>query len=181
MSGARTASGRRRGGRARRRARYAVALGSLSLAACDVGHPGRVTTPADSAAGEVAFRLVGPNEAALVVPVELNGQGPYDFILDTGATFTCVADSTAARLQLPERRLVGGIGVGVGGAGRLRLATVDSLRIGNARAFDVPVCLLDLSHTRLLGTRIDGLLGLNVLKEFRVTLDFDRNVVRLAE
>lgn len=164
-----------------RRATCAASLALLLLAACDVGAPARVTTPADSAAGEVAFRLIGPNEAALVVPVMLNGEGPYDFILDTGATFTCVADSTAARLDLPERQLVGGIGVGIGGTGRLRLATVDSLRIGAARAYDVPVCLLDLSHTQLLGTRIDGLVGLNVLKQFRVTLDFERKIVRLTE
>jgi predicted aspartyl protease len=69
--------------------------------------------------------------------------------------------------------------VGVGGAGRLRLATVDSLRLGGTRAEDVPVCVLDLSQTSLLGTEIHGLLGLNVLKEFRVTIDFERRVVRL--
>ena len=155
----------------------ALALG----AGCDVGAPARVAVPADSAAGEVAFRLEGPGEAALVVPVHLNGQGPYNFILDTGATLTCVADSTAAQLELPERRAPGAVGVGVGGAGRLRLATVDSLRLGEARAFDLPVCVLDLSQTSLLGTRIDGLLGLNVLRSFRVTLDFERTVVRLED
>lgn len=156
------------------------ALAALALGACGVGGPSRVTTPADSAAGEIAFELVGPGEAALVVPVEINGEGPFRLILDTGATLTCVADSTAARLALPERPAAG-IGVGVGGTGRLRLARVDSLRIGEARAYDVPVCLLDLSHARVLGTRIDGLVGLNVLKEFRVTLDFEREVLRLDE
>ena len=170
-------------GRAGCRRLRAAAL-SIALAAppagCGVGGPSRTTVAADSAAGEIAFDLVGPGEAALVVPVEINGEGPFQFILDTGATLTCLADSTAARLDLAERPAAG-VGVGVGGTGRLRLARVDSLRIGAARAYDLPVCLLDLSQTRILGTAIDGLVGLNVLREFRVTLDFERNVLRLDD
>ncbi len=159
---------------------FLVALAAPALGACGVGGPSRVTTPADSAAGEIAFDLVGPGEAALVVPVEINGEGPFQFILDTGATLTCVADSTAARLDLPERPSAG-VGVGVGGTGRLRLARVDSLRIGEARAYDLPVCLIDLAHAGIIGAPIDGLVGLNVLKEFRVSLDFERRVLRLDD
>lgn len=116
-----------------------------------------------------------------MVSVEPNGEGPFIFVLDTGATLTCVADSTAARLRLPEQPLTTGGGVGIGGAGRLRLARVDSLRLGGVGAYDVPVCLLDLSQLGLLGERIGGFFGLNVLKEFRLTLDFERRVVRLEE
>jgi predicted aspartyl protease len=158
--------------------RAALAVGWCALAACQPA-PSRIAMPADSAAGEVAFDLAGPADAALVVPVHVNGEGPFDFILDTGATITCVADSTAVRLGLQERPMSGGVGVGVGGTGRLRLATVDSVRLGEARAYDLPVCLVDLSQTRVLGTEVHGLLGLNFLKPYRVTLDFERRVVRL--
>src|SRR5215510_9417073 len=71
----------------------------------------------DSAGGEVEFDLAGPGGAVLVVPVYLNGTGPYDFVLDTGATLTCVDQKLAAQLGLPSRFGRMGIGAGVGGTG----------------------------------------------------------------
>ena len=160
----------------------AAALLLWPSAGCEMGGaPARVEAPADSAAGEVAFELAGPNDAALLVPVYLNGQGPFDFVLDTGATFTCVDRDVAQRLQLPERTGALGIGAGVGGAGRIRLVRVDSLRVGASRALDVTACELDLAQVEQIGLEVDGLLGLNVLKEFRMTLDFEREVLILGE
>lgn len=165
-----------------RRTRLLLCLPLLASAAgCDVAAPARVDAPADTAAGEISFRLVGPNQAALVVPVFINGEGPLDFVLDTGATLTCVEQATAERLGLPERRGVRGIGFGVGSAGALRLVGIDSLRVGQAQAFDLPGCVLDLQHIGALGTDVEGLLGLNFLRSFRMTLDFQRNVLLLVE
>jgi predicted aspartyl protease len=156
-------------------------LAFLALGACNVAAPARVEAPADTAAGEVAFRLAGPNEAALLVPVHLNGEGPFDFVLDTGATMTCVSQQTAEELELPRQRGAVGVGVGIGGAGRVGFVRLDSLRLGAARALDMSACLLDLEHMAAFGTPIHGLLGLNFLRSFRVTLDFERNVLILVE
>jgi predicted aspartyl protease len=155
-------------------------IGALvaALSGCESGAPGAVHAPADAAAGEVEFTMAGPGGAALMVPVYVNGEGPLDFVLDTGATFTCVSEETAERLRLPERPTAG-IGVGVGGTSRLRLVQVDSLRLGGAAAESLPACLLDLAHTEAIGLSMDGLLGLNFLSSFLVTLDFERGVVRL--
>jgi predicted aspartyl protease len=103
-----------------------------------------------------------------------------DLILDTGATYTCVDSSLARELALPERRVAVGVAVGVGGTGRVRLHAVDSLRVGAAVVRDVTVCSMDLRALRQLGGDVHGLLGLNVLRRFRVTLDFEREVMRLA-
>jgi predicted aspartyl protease len=145
------------------------------------GAPARVEVPADSAAGEIAFDLAGPGDAALMVPVFLNGEGPFDFVLDTGATLTCVDQEIARRLQLPAARGVVGVGAGVGGSGKMEILRLDSLRIGAARAGEMTVCALDLKHTDAIGLEIDGLLGLNFLRSFRVTLDFQRNVLHLRD
>ena len=145
------------------------------------GAPARVEAPPDSAAGEVAFELAGPGGAALVVPVYVNGQGPFQFVLDTGATLTCVDEEIATRLELPEARGVTGVGAGVGGSGAMRLVRVDSLRVGAAAAADVMGCALDLRHIGSLGLEVDGLLGLNFLRAFRVTLDFEREVLLLQQ
>jgi len=171
-----------RRGATRKRGRLAiVVIGALVACACGPTAPARVEAPADTAAGEVGFRLAGPNEIALIVPVHINGEGPLDFVLDTGATVTCVAATTAERLALPPRRGAVGVGVGIGGASRVGFVRVDSLRIGAARAFDMSACVLDLEHMGAFGPEIDGLVGLDFLQEFRVTLDFQRNILLLVQ
>ena len=156
-----------------------LAVCALALASCDVGAPARVQAPADSAAGEVTFELAGPGGAALVVPVFINGEGPFDFVLDTGATFTCVDDALATRHGLREQTGQVAIGAGIGGAGRVRLVRMDSIRIGGASAERMTACVLDLQVLQQIGRGVQGLVGLNFLKSFRVTLDFQRNVVGL--
>lgn len=158
-----------------------VLLGLLLLPSCADMTPDRVEVAADSAAGEVAFELAGPGGAALVVPVHINGRGPYQFVLDTGATVTCVDDELAASLTLPEVRGVVGSAAGVGGAGGLRLVSVDSLSMGGVRAHELEACVIDLQHLSGVGLDLDGLIGLNFLMEFRVTLDFERNIVTLEK
>jgi hypothetical protein len=56
---------------------------------------------------------------------------------------------------------------------------LDSVRIGAAEAEELSACVLDLAHTEALGIEFDGLIGLNFLREFHVTLDFARNVMIL--
>jgi predicted aspartyl protease len=152
----------------------------LLLAACVDMEPSSVEVPADSAAGEIAFEMAGPGGAALMVPVRINGDGPYQFILDTGATVTCLDERLASSLALPEVRGVIGTAAGVGGQGDVRLVSVDSLSIGSVRAHDLQACVVDLEHLGGVGLELDGLIGLNVLSQFRVTLDFERNIVTLG-
>ncbi|CAN5319283.1 hypothetical protein BH23GEM2_BH23GEM2_01340 [soil metagenome] len=168
--------------------RLVAACAALMLgtaAGCDVGAPARVVTPADSTAGEAPFRLAGPGGAMLLVSVFINGRGPYDLVLDTGATLTCVDQRVASELALPRAAVGVGYGAGVGGSGSVSLVRIDSLRFGEASAERMTACVLDLEHLQQLhgigsaGSNVHGLLGLNFLKNFRVTLDFERNVVSL--
>jgi hypothetical protein len=62
----------------------------------------------------------------------------------------------------------------------VRLVALDSLRVGNARAYDLTACALDLASLQQLDLQIDGLVGLNFLKEFQIMLDFDRQIVRFG-
>ena len=156
-----------------------LALGGL-LAACVPGAPARTVAPADSAAGVVPFRLEGAGGAAVVVPVEVNGRGPYPFVVDTGATLTCVDAALADSLGLPAAPGAVGLGATIGGAGAVRLVRVDSLRVGAARADALTACVVDLGSVQGIGLRADGLLGLNVLRSYRVTFDFAERTLTLA-
>jgi predicted aspartyl protease len=151
---------------------------TFAFAACEPASTARATA-VDSTAGEVAFELAGPGGVALIVPVYLNGAGPFQLVLDTGATITCVDDGIAQRLELPERRGQIGYGAGVGATGRVRLVGLDSIRVGGAVATDITACVLDLAQLKAVSPRVDGLLGLNFLRAYRVTLDFERSVLML--
>jgi predicted aspartyl protease len=157
---------------------YLIALTAL-LGGCQDGAPARVDVPADSLAGEVSFDLAGPGGAALIVPVHVNGEGPFDFVLDTGATFTCVSPHLSDSLGLETQTGQVGYGAGIGGSGQIQLVRADSVRLGAAQAHDMTVCVVQLDQLEATGISIDGLLGLNFLKEFRMSLDFERQVVRL--
>jgi predicted aspartyl protease len=131
--------------------------------------------------GEIRFTLAGRGEAAIVVPVYVNDRGPYDFVLDTGATLTCVDRILAEELDLPPVRGVVGVGATVGTSGQVDLLRVDRIAVGDAGATDVTVCAVDLATMRDVGLQAHGLLGLNVLKEYRVTLDFRNQVLSLRD
>lgn len=158
-----------------------LACATMIIGGCQPAGPARVEAPADSAAGEIAFEWAGTNEAALVVPVHINGRGPYSFVLDTGATLTCVEQDVATELSLPEPTGQIGFGAGIGGSGRMRLVSADSVRVGGATAEDLPLCALDLSSMEQMGMELDGLLGLNFLRPFHMSIDFEREILTLRE
>ena len=140
-----------------------------------------VGTPTEVAPGTVQFKMMSPNDAAIIVQVKINGQGPYDFVLDTGATFTCIDNELADQLKLPEwKGSFGTVVVGPGGGG-MKLLKVDTLEVGDAKASSLTVCSIDLNRIAPPGGGIKGLVGLNFLKSYRVTIDFEKKSLRLEK
>jgi predicted aspartyl protease len=170
--------------------RAPLLLLTVLCSACDADARGRAATVADTAThaaaadttGDgVAIRLAGDNDAAVLVPVHVNGAGPFDFVLDTGATLTCVDASLANRLALEAEPGRLGFGLDASRPGQVQLLRIDSLRVGNAATVDLDACVLDLAHIQAAGLHVDGLLGLNFLKQFRVTLDFEKEEILLRK
>jgi predicted aspartyl protease len=129
--------------------------------------------------GAVQFELSGPGGAALVIPVSINGRGPYRFVLDTGATLTCVDSRLAEELDLRDAPGVVAFGGTIRGTGQMRVVRIDSAEVGTAKAARLNGCVVDLQPMAQAGVKIDGLLGLNFLKNYRVTIDFHSSSVRL--
>ena len=151
---------------------------SLIAAGCVVAAPGG--GDAAPQPGEVAFELAGPGGAALVVPVQVNDAGPFPFILDTGATLTCVDETLAKDLGLEAAGGPIAIGGGIrGGLGPMRLVALRSVALGDATVRDLQGCAIDLAPMRKAGLDVRGLLGLNFLRSYRLTVDFPARTVRL--
>ncbi len=136
---------------------------------------GRPTKGAPSRA--VGVRLQIAHDYPLA-PIRLEGQGPYAFLMDTGASRCVVSPEVARALGLPA----GPAAVAGGVAEDLRCyhSTIPRLSIGDVTIEDVGAIVMDCSGVSdNAGVRVDGYLGHNLLSRFVVTLDFPRRVLML--
>jgi predicted aspartyl protease len=128
-----------------------------------------VKIPASST--KVKFRLPGGAQPLILLPVQVNDRGPFEFILDTGAGTSLLSSELAK--QLKTTVLGSKEGQSAGGAVSVSLAKVASLAVGEAKLEDVDVGIVDLTHIgNTIGAKIDGDLGYNFLKHFRVTINY---------
>jgi predicted aspartyl protease len=106
-------------------------------------------------------------DARLTVPVTLNGQGPFQFVVDTGADRSVLTPGLAERLNLPQGPDV--IVHGVSGSIQTTTARVANLRTGDARINDAVLPVLPYDRVGA-----DGLLGVDILDGRNVVMDFRR-------
>lgn len=106
----------------------------------------------------------------MLVKARINGRGPYAFLVDTGATVTIVSTSLARSLRL-QPLPVAVQGIGAGGSFSTR-AYVASVALGTTHQDRVVVGTYDLAQINAAVGPIDGLLGYDFLKWYRVTIDY---------
>jgi len=149
------------------RPRRSAGAGSLLLSglllatACGTGggspYPERVTLPSL----EEAYLL--PTESCghfFIAQVMLNGEGPYDFLLDSGAGQTMVSPHVVREAGLGQR--------------------IDSLSVGEFRAFELGYDDLDMRElSAALGRRVYGILGHPVFAGTLMTWDFPAGTIEL--
>jgi hypothetical protein len=108
------------------------------------------------------------------VPVHINGKGPFDFVLDTGAGNTCITPELAAQIEL-DPKPVQGIARGIGGDVQLKLATVDTLSVGETEISHSQMVVLDLSKVSPKGSLIEhGIIGYDFLSRFETVIDYPK-------
>src|SRR6266496_3617917 len=133
---------------------------------------GRMTTATLSPKrAKVKFRLAGGAQPLILLPVHVNDHGPFHFILDTGAGTSLLSSELSKQLEV--KITDSKEGQSAGGKVSVSLAKVASLAVAEAKLDDVDVGIVDLSHIgKTIGAKIDGDLGYNFLKHFRVTIDY---------
>ncbi len=105
------------------------------------------------------------NGTSVIVPVTFNGVLRSTLALDTGATISVVSPRIANDLSI---RASGTSKIGtVGGIITAPMARLESLKVGDAEVRDLVVAI----HNFSIDPRIEGLLGLDFLKHFHVSLD----------
>lgn len=120
---------------------------------------------------------------AMLVEARINGQGPFNLIVDTGCTASIISPAVAAAVdaRTPETDTYIPAINSLGGTGAVPYVLLDSLALGGARFEGVPagVTSLDL-QSKITGLRIDGLLGYSVFSDIFLTLDFPRHRIVLS-
>ncbi|MGH9800861.1 MAG: aspartyl protease family protein, partial [Blastocatellia bacterium] len=134
------------------------------------------TTKINRASGKeiatIPFELINNRP---FIKIMINGKGPFRFVVDTGASMSVLSDKTAERLGVkPVAR--GGSARAIGGSGTFPIlyGLVDSIQMGEARIDTVPIYIRTVYSTADTpeSERSDGYLGLSVLSQYAVTLDY---------
>lgn len=110
----------------------------------------------------------------IVVAVTLDGQGPFRFLLDTGASRSAVSSEVAARLGLTAVATT----VMVTPVGRTfrPLAYLRRVQLGNIPAADVVATVLPSDDLRRT-TNMDGIIGQDILASLVYTIDYQHRLI----
>lgn len=148
--------------------------------AYDLGPPGSTDAGADFSRYLTARPLGSERSLAhtgyriahgdrIVIPIELNGTGTFEFVVDTASSRTVLFDHVRARLGLsvdPKATMTIYGMVGEQSAIALKL---DSLRIGDELLRGIEVA--DLPDPRHDDDEADGILGLDILERYDLLFD----------
>jgi predicted aspartyl protease len=121
---------------------------------------------------------LGSPKPLVLLSARVNGEGPYRFALDTGAGMTIVSQELAQKLRLSQGEQVPMHGAGGPATGFL--AQLASIAFGNVALGDVTVVAADVfaSLRKPVGGDLDGIIGHNVMQQFRVTIDYPMKRLR---
>ena len=101
----------------------------------------------------------------LTVEVMLNGLGPFQFVVDSGADRSVLSETLANRLTLAQGPNI--LVHGIGGSVIARTAKVAQLQVGDALLSNVNLPVLPPERVGA-----DGLLGVDILEGRNVIMDF---------
>jgi hypothetical protein len=146
---------------------FASLAATASIANAEPHCPGNVAS--------LRLRLI--QNVQIVVPVEINHAGTYDFLLDTGAQITTVDPALAKSLGLKVEGTTGVIGVG--NYARTPYTRLDSVQAGNEAVEHLMAVIQNLGQIQMADSQVRGVLGGNFLENFGLLIDYRQHVVCL--
>lgn len=121
-------------------------------------------------AGEVPARIEGK---IVFVKATVNGEGPFTFVVDTGATVSVLTPSAAKKAGLKEKP---------GSPLNPVAGSVRTIAVGDAELRNLPVQIFDPPQAVSLrldkGVDYSGILGFTFLNNFITTIDYAKKTVR---
>jgi len=121
--------------------------------------------------GDVKARKV---ETRLSVEVSINGQGPYRFIVDSGADTSAVGIGIARQLELP-------LGTPVILNGMTARDVVDRVKVETLTLGPTTIHDLQMPALSELDMGGDGMIGIDALARQRLMMDFDKHLIKVED
>lgn len=150
-------------------ASISVAVAMFSVAQAETRCPGNVAS----------LRLRFIERTQIVVPVEINHKGPYDFLVDTGAQVTTVDPALVSEAGL---KIVGAAGVsGFGISTPASYTQLDLLAAGGHSVENPLAVVQNLEPIQRLDRQVRGILGDNFLEHFDLLIDYAHGILCLDE
>jgi hypothetical protein len=112
-----------------------------------------------------------------LVQISINGSGPYDFVVDTGANVTMVKSQLLRKLNITDDELV--TIVTATGVTHLQRAIAESITIAGLTVHHIEVDTLEGGEAGALSARAQGILGENFLKNFDILIDNEKQTLVL--
>jgi predicted aspartyl protease len=111
----------------------------------------------------------------------VNSLKTYQFVLDTGASQTVISPALAEQTFM--RTMAGDSLIGAGGLVTGSSGMVKSLRIHGASVENVSVVISDAFAplNQVVGVTIDGILGYDVLRAFRLIIDYPSGTLQFQK
>ena len=142
----------------------------------DTVQPGGTPRPANIEDSLFASPTTHDHIGRVVVPVKINGRGPFRFIVDTGANHSTISPELVRVLALKTGSQSLITLDGITGAAQVTYVSVDRLQAGD-------LTLEDTTLPVVLGSVMggaDGILGAAGMAQKSLLIDFQRNRVAIA-
>lgn len=120
------------------------------------------TSTADEKSFEVPYKLTDTKH--VMVRVKLNGKGPFNFILDTGAPAMIFSEVIGKKIGAETDK---------GGWGKYKLEVEGGVMLPEAKGLSIDMFQLKgMNSLGVAGVELHGVLGYNILAKYRITYDF---------
>jgi membrane-associated protease RseP (regulator of RpoE activity) len=132
--------------------------------------------PAKSLKVTLPFELVASNH--MVVQAKINDKGPFRLIFDSGAPVSLLGNKAAEESGTIAKTAPKSFLMAMRGEGKIK-----ELEVGDLKAKDIPVIILD--HPTLkalggfLGRPLDGIIGFTFFARYRTTIDYQAKLMTL--
>ena len=128
---------------------------------------------APAPAGQEDVGIGADQRHRMTVPISVDGRGPYDFLIDTGAERTVISSELARELSLPEGKSI--VMHSMSGVGEVPTVLIPQLQVSKKKVSGIHAPALKQVHIGAF-----GMLGIDALQAQRITFDFERQKMTIV-
>jgi len=109
--------------------------------------------------------------------IKIDGRGPYNFAIDTGATQTVISERLVGEIGL--KPITSTVVYGIGGSGKVdtKIYGVKELTLGDVKIKNIPIGTF---NDPLVSQLADGILGTAALSDFIINVNYPANQLEIS-